>query len=250
MKPNIVVLTADDGNIEAYAALTRENKRSYCERHGYTYLHYDTGESLDWTQVNAYWRLIWPILDTIKRMPDGDWLFFSGADACIVNSDITLSSIVDQYSHDYDLLITKDMNGLNNNGFLLRACDWSREFIERVWELRGQTFEVKGSDGQMHEWAEQGGMIAVLEQMPGHTLLIPQEVVNGYEPEIYGAYYKPPVFMAHFPGKPTDQRVYFIKRALGLKQRISLPEGYWIDTSDRVRDAQHLDHGPISTFKQ
>lgn len=238
MKPNILVLTADDGNIEEYAALTRENKRSYCERHGYTCLHYDTGESLDWTGVNAYWRLIWPILDSLRKMPDGDWLFFSGADACIVNSEITLSSIVDQYSQDYDLLITKDINGLNNNGFLLRACEWSREFMERVWELRGQTFEIKGPDGQIHKWEEQGAMIAVLEQMPGHTLLIPQEVTNGYDPSIYGAYYKPPVFMAHFPGKRTEERVYFIKRALGLVPRVALPEAHWIDEHGNIREPQ------------
>lgn len=250
-----VVLTADDGNIEAYASLTRENKREYCERHGYKFAHYHLPDWYTLTpslkELSPYWQLVFPIRAELASMNEGDWLFFSGADAAIIDPSITLDSI-EGYWHfgQRHLLITKDENGLNNNGFFLRNCEWSRDYIERIWALRGQTFEIEGPDGRKHNFEEQGAFIKCLEGQEKHYLWMPQKITNGYEPCIYGDHYEDPVFMAHYPGKKTDERVYFIKRALGFVPRVALPQGYWIDDNDHVRDAQYLDHGLLSTFKR
>ena len=62
-----------------------------------------------------------------------------------------------------------------------------------------------------------------------HVRFLPQEQINAYEPCIYGQDYKEGNFIYHYPGKKTRERVYFIRRALGLVPRIPLPEAWWID---------------------
>jgi hypothetical protein len=240
------VLTADDGNIEAYAALSRSNKLAYCQQHGYHFAFYQLNETppdvseLDWLALSPCWRLVYGIMNELRTRPNNSWIFFSGADAVITDLKFKLDWIVDEWGWNCDLLITKDENGLNNNGFLIRVCDWSREYINKIWALRGQIFSIKGPDGHYHQWEEQGAFIKVLEEpgMLDRVVFIPQEYTNAYPPEVYGEQYKSPVLMAHFPGKKTAEREYFIKRALGLVQNTMLPQGFWIDRNGVVQRPQ------------
>jgi hypothetical protein len=253
--PQFHVVTADDGNIEAYASISRENKRAYCERHGYVFAHYHLPEWVIGEEKNLspYWQLILPINLELAKMQEGDWLFFSGADAVINHPEYSLPALLTPWEEDdKHLYITHDKNGLNNNGFFLRKCDWSTEFMDRVWALRGETFEIAGPDGKMHTWHEQGAFINVLQisRMAAGVKQIPQHYTNGYDPRVYGNDYTIPRFMTHYPGKRTDERVYFIKRILRMVPEVKLPEGYWIDDNDHVRDAAYLDHGHIQNFRQ
>ena len=267
----IWLISYDDGNIESYASLTRNNKIEYAERRGYRYL-LTQGKNREEPKLSPPWCLVGTIRQSLGMASEGDWICLTGADSCVVNMDFDLEDLIATYSTKWkdpptdhpDLLITRDKCGLNTNGILLRNCEWSRELIERWWMMRGPLYEVVGLDNTHHWWAEQAALVYLLNE-PGFTgrvfperdgvhgvepmpdvaqriAFIPQETTNGYDPRIYGDDYKEPILIAHYPGKQTEERTYFIKRALGLVTQRPLPEGYWVDGEDKVRPPQPPPH--------
>jgi FkbM family methyltransferase len=246
MKPSIVFLTADDGQVEEYAVLSRANKEQYCEQYGYTFYHFNPNEPEWEPELSPAWNLVAGIRAAFKCFnPDEDgWVFLTGADSVIVNEGLDLWDLISPFAEqDADLLFTRDANGLNTGGILVRNNPHGRLFIDEVWDYRGQTLEVAGPDGTKHQWEEQGAFIKVLQEQPNivKALELPQEITNGYEPEIYGSQYMWPIFVAHYPGKPTPHRVFYMRRAMGLVERTPLGLGQWIDNEGNVKESSQAE---------
>jgi hypothetical protein len=216
------IVACSDEKIRPYANLSKENHRRYALKHGYLYDHYDLdhvrSQRGDLIHYTAPWLLIWAMKHTLSKMAEGSWVMLLGADALVINERVSLESIINIYAQNENtnMLVTRDMNGLNTGGLMVRNCEWSRDFIDAIWEERGQYFDITGPDGYVHKWEEQGAIIKWLEKQltTTHWQYIPQEITNGYYPDLYGQDYNEPLFIAHFPGKSTEERYQIFKRIL------------------------------------
>lgn len=172
-----------------FAYMGELNKREYCRNHGYNFVcrksDFNTSRPPSWSKI----------LFTKKYLPDCDWLFWSDADALVMNFSTKLESFVDP---DYDLLITKDCNGINAGHYFIKNTPWSFEFLDRVWSMEQHT---------NHVWWEQAAMIELAE-VSGYKeriKLCPTKLFNAYANPGYswpnsGDCWEPGDFAIHFPG--------------------------------------------------
>jgi hypothetical protein len=123
----IGLVTLYDEHIAAYGDITAENKRRYCERHGYRFYHYKAkifdGLHPSWSKLAALNR----------AWEDNDWLFWSDADAIIVNDAVRLEQWV---RPEYHMIVSTDWHGLNFGNFLIQNCDWSKDLLGQVYAGR------------------------------------------------------------------------------------------------------------------
>lgn len=203
----VYFLTADDGRPEDYAALTRESKRVYCEAHGYAFQRYRIAEG------NPYWGQVAGMLELFATMEPGDWMNYTGADSYIVPGAEPCESLLDE---NFDLIISKDENGLNNNGFFLRKGEWGDEFLHKVWAQKSDNLIRVQDNGDglvygAHGWFEQAAFIVALREIGLERVrFVPQLSINAYpwKPDFDRA------FIAHLPGRSHEDRVRIIRRAL------------------------------------
>lgn len=147
-KPHqIVLLTAGDGRghneeIKNILLLTGQNRRAYCEQHGYA-CRFANISKYDLGSVHPVWKKIPAIIDAFKAHTDAEWVFLLDLDAIIMSPHQDLSSLIlrpDALSKaldlgaefkttkgegtghkminnpnidNLDLLISQDYNGLN-----------------------------------------------------------------------------------------------------------------------------------------
>lgn len=119
----ITLVTLFDKNIEKYARITAENKRRYCAKHGYGFVCFD--HTLDAT-LHPSWSKLQALASSFQ---DNDWLFWSDADALIVNFDQRLEDFID---NRYHLIVSTDWHGLNFGNFLIQNHPWSKSLLEQT----------------------------------------------------------------------------------------------------------------------
>ncbi|MBP2194321.1 glycosyltransferase [Nocardia goodfellowii] len=122
----IGLVTLWSPKIEGWARPHAEDKRAYCERHGFAFYGY--------TDVFTKERAPhWSKIPAVKRhLDDHDWVYWIDADAAITNFDIDLKDLCDD---DYDLIVTHDPGGFNSGSFLARGNDAVREFLDAAWSM-------------------------------------------------------------------------------------------------------------------
>lgn len=205
----ITFVTSDDGRLD-FAELTRESKRSYCEEHGYAFFYKELNPN-----ANPYWGQV-PAMQESLESCDG-WINYTGADAYIVPGAGPCEHLLDD---NFDLIISKDENGLNNNGFFLKNSEWGRTFLAKVWALRsdktiavfhnGDGLVAPRKHGMPHEWFEQAAFIVVLRKLGlDRVKFVPQELINAYP--LKGI---PGAFIEHLPNTSNEERLEFIKERL------------------------------------
>lgn len=173
------------------------NKRSYCERHGYTFV---LRESVIEKRRHPVWARI-PLL--LELLDEFEWLFWTDADSLIMNPGITLGNLRDV---EADLVITKDANGLNNGNFLItNRSGRARPFLAAAYEQ----MQYLG-----HPLREQAAMAHLLENGSPPLLVryLPKRSMNAYSSD-----YQPGDFLLHFAGQLA--RVYLMYRYSGLLDR-------------------------------
>ncbi len=160
------------------------------------------------------------MLAVMGEIPFG-WMNYTGADSFILPDAGPCEHLLDE---NYDLIVSKDKNGLNNNGFFLRNSDWSRTFLEKVWALRSdQLITVyDNGDGLVsprpyglgHSWFEQAAFIAVLREMGLERVkLVDQKLINAYPKELYPDC-EDGDFIVHLPGLSNDVRTEYVHKIL------------------------------------
>lgn len=265
----IYIVTASNEKVESYAKLTRANVLAYCRKHGYQFVHVHPLHDAWDKAVSPAWNLVAAIRWTMNLMADGDWLTLLGSDAAIVDMDFDLEKFIEEQApfkitwanivegiqtngkgpySNIDILITRDKNGLNDGGMLLRKSAWSLELVERWWNAKGTECEVF-TNGTCHWWAEQSYLFYLLQEdgvtgvfryegqpdgvfsindpffstksfkaMPDidkHVAFIPQNTTNAYPRELFGDEEGcDPVFVVHLPGKTTEERTAYFQKLL------------------------------------
>jgi len=160
----ILLLTFADDNMREMGDLSADNKLSYCQRHGYEFSYEQkTLEVLGDGRGNGSWQ---KILYLIKHLPDYDWIFWSDADALILNPDIKLEKFLPG-DKGIDLILARDKQPwINCGNFFIRNCEWSCNFLQLV-QLHNWTWKIDGIFGK-YGWWEQGAIRYLLEQ-PYHA---------------------------------------------------------------------------------
>ena len=151
MNIGVATLVAGDG-YEKAVSLAIQTKQDYCALHGYDLVvgkEFDRSRPIPWSKI--------PLLQ--KILPKYDLVFWSDADAMVVNYDISLNRFFHDFlNSDKKMLTTLDAAGnINTGNFLIRNSPWSFEFLGRIWEQEQFT---------NHGWWENMAFIHLLETDP------------------------------------------------------------------------------------
>jgi len=204
------VLTMYDADMSEIGELTAANKTEYCRVHGYHCIvrtdGFDASRPVPWSKVR--------FLE--QHLPDHDWVFWSDADSLIMNHRTRLEELTHTTA---DLIITRDINGINSGSFLVRNCPWAHAFLA----------EVYAQTQYLHDrWWENRAFFWLLKahRHRRHAKIVRQEVLNSYLYEASGVTgrrsFQPGDFVLHLPGLPSELRLHLLReyarRVTGLPQ--------------------------------
>ncbi|MBA3721548.1 MAG: class I SAM-dependent methyltransferase [Parachlamydiaceae bacterium] len=186
----VVSLAAGD-EYQKIVNLSVENKNSYCQQHGYDFIcgkeSLDPSRPIQWTKI--------PLILKAMENPSYKWIFWTDADSLIMNLATPVEELIDE---KYNFIIAKDFNGINAGQFLIKNCDWSKEFLKNIYA------HTECID---HPWWSQKAMIIEFEQKPPlqtFVKYIPQRLINSYASEAnrvsHNSTYRPGDFVIHFAG--------------------------------------------------
>ncbi len=181
------------------------NKRLYCDSRGYSFMcerdGFDLSRPPSWSKI----------LFCQRHLPDCNWLFWSDADALVTNFDVRLESFLDE---KYDLIITRDANGLNAGHFFIRNTPWSFDFLREVW---GGGWDVDGSYD--HNYWEQGAIQELYrrEVWGSRVKVLHNKAFNSYHERGHGwpdsnSRWEDGDFIAHFPGGSVTDKALLMNR--------------------------------------
>lgn len=183
----VVTLAAGEKYLEA-VSLGIENKRQYCQKHGYDFF---CGEvSLDPSRVPAWSKIL--LIQNVLESNEYEWIFWTDADSLIMDFGSPLENFIDP---NYDFIINRELTWVCSGEFFLKNCAWSRDFLKKVYTHE----ECSG-----HPW-EQTAIIIELgnPEIQTHTKIFQSKEINAFNPEDYGCAdpslcYEPGDFVIHF----------------------------------------------------
>jgi mannan polymerase II complex MNN10 subunit len=188
-----------DAGMTEIGGLTAANKRDYCSAHGYQCIvrtdGFDPSRPVPWSKV----------LFLQQHLPEYDWVFWSDADSLIMNYPTLLESLVRTTA---DLILTRDINGLNSGSFLIRNCPWAQAFLA----------EVYAQTQYLHDcWWENRAFFWLLKayRHRRHAKIVRQEILNSYLYEASGVTgrrsFQPGDFVLHLPGLASELRLRLLR---------------------------------------
>ena len=182
-----------------------------------------------------------------------EWLFWVDADTIMLNTHIPIEVFLPP-SHEWEdvnLMISHDMNGLNNGVFPIRVHSWSAELLSAI-----VAFRYYRPDDELI-FRDQSAMSYLLEdrKFSAHTLIVPQRWFNAYQGEhnetLAPFQVRRGDFLVHFAGVPDrDNRMkYWLDRAEQHSpdweidiQHTSFPEeirNFWAELAIERDASQH-----------
>jgi mannan polymerase II complex MNN10 subunit len=185
-----VVSIAAGENYKKLVEAGMANKEAYCLHHGYDWMFSDQVED---PSRKIYWSKI-ALLQRMLDSTDYEWLVWIDADAMVMNFGHRLEDFIDE---DYHLIIGEDMNGINSGIFFIRNCEWSKQFLQDVYNR---------TDCLSHHWPEQHAIDLEIHRCKENravTKIVPQRTFNSFCPELQPTdglkvLYQPGDFILHF----------------------------------------------------
>lgn len=203
-----------------------ESKRLYAKKHGYDFL---VGNSDVWDRRRP---APWSKFNMIQKyVDDYDFLFWSDADAIILNHDITLESLIALLPPGKDILWTKDAcSNLNNGHMIIRGkSKWVRDYFNRAYAQ---------NDLIHHIWWDNAAMIRLYQSNP----LDNAKIETCMEHWLFNAY----VFGPHETANDTSTRLYrrgdFLVHFAGVYDPLNI---YRMAKYLRTCVEKQVDHDPV-----
>lgn len=134
-KARIGIVTFQVGMEPEMVSLSIENKKMYCDRHGYDLLWVDN--EIENSRPAAWSKYL--ILR--KYLDEYDYLLWIDMDALIANFSIRIEDFLQP---ERDIYISYDENDINTGVFILRSTDWTKQFLVDCYD---QKWLVKGING-------------------------------------------------------------------------------------------------------
>lgn len=190
---------------ERLGMMALENRRLYCERHGYTFIK-DVDIAKD---RPACWAKIPAIL---KAFEQHEWVLWADSDTLIFDHarpledfcDPKFDLIVQSHDHFYEALGVDPVASLehmpiNTGVFLIRATQWSRWFLEEAYKQ----YQFVCNGEIWNGIGEQEAMIEVLHKNPEGLSRI------GYVGQLqnHPKFYRPGDMFVHFFGRYTRHHI-------------------------------------------
>jgi galactosyl transferase GMA12/MNN10 family len=190
---------------ELLGQLAIENRRQYCERHGYRFI----SEVPIASDRPACWAKIPAILQAFETHP---WVLWADSDALVFDHtrpiddllDTRYDLIVQSHEHYFRFIGIPTAVGLmrmpiNTGVFLMRASEWSRNFLQRAYKQAEFVFQGEIWNGI----GEQEAMIALLRKAPEDQRRI--KYVDGLQN--HPRFYKPGDRFVHFYGNHAKHHI-------------------------------------------
>ena len=209
------VTSLNDEKYQPLADITwNQNKQQYCERHGY--------EGINKTSnfkggIPIGFEKIFFLLEVLETRQDLKWLWWNGTDSMITNHTI---KIEDKIIPEYDLIIATDCNEINNDSFLIKNSEWSRNYLKSIIAVM--------PNYEKHYFYEQQAMIdsIPLEENVGKIKIVEQRYLNAYQNSLYPHQSKYDClgndgtwqhgdWLIHWPGTQLEARLNLAKMYLG-----------------------------------
>jgi len=197
-----------------------ESKRTYAQKHGYTYI--EAGQEWWDRRRPVAWSKVPFIMKTLSTLPEGALVWQSDADVLITNMDLRVEDhVLPLLPECKDMLLIYDAcHHLNSGNILMRNTAWCRDYWKRVNEREDCTY---------HIWWENMAMIKLLEENQGdkdHIHITNQHKrFNAYIMGVEGEpLWTPGDFLVHFAGvyKPEKMAELIEKIGLGETPRLNM----------------------------
>jgi hypothetical protein len=199
------VVSLNDEKYQPLADLTwNQNKQQYCERHGYLGLNWTN--DFDKTIPGGFERCRL-IKELFEKRKDIEWVWWTGCDAMITNHTV---KIEDKIISDYDLIIATDCNEINNDSFLIKNTEWSKNWLQEIYDSLPKYRTAM--------FLEQQAMIDSIPANKEKIKIVPQRYLNAYKNDLYphqskydllgndGTWQKGD-WLIHWPGTSLDLRI-------------------------------------------
>jgi len=245
----IIVLTVNDQAYQPLAQITvDENKKVYCEKHGYMLHHVTDGGSslcggkimsakLDKTppeQIPIGWGKIYAMQDIMTRYPECTWILNTDCDVMITNMNIRVEDILAKAGADKNthIIIPADINGINCGNMLIRNSPIGRAFVDVISASLNLYRNWYLQENQCIQDLLVGSFLTEQGPRNGGTLwsmvskVIPQRIMNSYDYKNLPAFknhkdvkdilgtdgqWKKGDFMIQWPATPLDYRLKVAK---------------------------------------
>ncbi|KAH8673342.1 hypothetical protein BX600DRAFT_508619 [Xylariales sp. PMI_506] len=155
------------------------------------------------------------LLQELTKPPEEriEWLFWHDADVVLLNHNIPLEVFLPPPGWEHvNLVISNDVNGLNNGVFFIRVDQWSVQLLNAVtsYQFYNPKVELVFNDQSAMEF------VAQEEPYRSHTMHVPQGWFNSYnyhwarndvppEWEWRCETFEPGHLLVHFPGTYDDR---------------------------------------------
>jgi hypothetical protein len=125
--------------------------------------------------------------------------------------------IEDKIIPEYDLIIATDCNEINNDSFLIKNSEWSKNYLKQIVELEPKY--------RNHFFYEQQAMIDTYLEHKDKIKIVPQRYLNSYKNDLYphqlpfdclgndGTWQKGD-WLIHWPGTSLDLRIKLARHFL------------------------------------
>jgi hypothetical protein len=166
------VVSLNDEKYQPLADYTwTQNKELYCKQHGYVGIN-KTDNFVG--NISIGFEKIFFLKDLMHSRLDLKWIWWTGTDSMITNFT---TKIEDKIDENYDLIIATDCNEINNDSFLIKNCEWSRNYMQHIIDVMPIYSK--------HYFYEQQAMIESYPDNKDHIKIVPQRYLNAYRNEMY-----------------------------------------------------------------
>jgi hypothetical protein len=242
-----------------FKPLVKANRENYCKRHGYLNLFLENltvplepGLHINWSKITEGLRLF-------NESAPYDWIFFADLDLFIMNMNQTIENVIgeaiqnrylreqqlfnaslESIKNKTDMILAKDLNGLNFGSIMVRNSPYARHMFEEIWRNRynKQVPKLK----MWHENAVFVHLWKTLSEYASHVTETTQNAMNAYSGRgNYKYSYKPGDFVIHFPGPFKTEIPYYAKKLTEIQPELKpIYEAYQMYNQEELTHTQHL----------
>ena len=211
-----------------------KNMGDYCKKHNYDFI---VDNSVDDKQRDCPWYKI-KLLLKILEAGIHDIVVWIDADSHIMNSRITLESIMTKYMGDKDILLSREVGNILNTGVMfVKNSEFCKMILEKTWDNK---MEFRSD---LHEQASLGALYEEnIDNSKDHIVILEPNLQNVFL-TYWFSYYPTDCFIFHATrcSHEMDGFIFLMDRFCPIKMDEETDEQYkwrmnWLTDTKICRD--------------